>query len=299
MRCFSIRGFSCAFVTLGLLAVGPSGCSLFGGDDGDPAPGNGVTDLPTGESPDAGDSNPSKNVTVVGTPDDGELTEQFGVFVSARGSDTAEGTRRAPLATLSAAIRMAKSKGRRVYACAETYNENVVMEDGVPMLGGIDCSAGWKFSSSLRARIEAPASPAVLAKGITKATVIGGFEIVAPDAKHPSESSIVVFAINSVGLTIAHSRLQAGRGGDGTDGAAAIALTPAGNPNGADAEPSHTCGAGQCTTASSSAPGGNGTCAGAPGTTVSPGEPAVAAAPTTSRSKARRPPSPIPGRSAC
>lgn len=265
MRGFSIRGFSRAFVTLGLFAVMPAGCSIFGGDDGDPAPGGDLADLPNGSSPDGGATPPSSDIVVAGNPDDSELNEQFGVFVSARGSDSGNGTRAAPLATLAAGVRLAKQFGRRVYACAGTYKENVVMEDGAPMLGGIDCSSGWKFSSTMRARIEAPSSPAVVAKGITTATRLDGFEIIAPDAVRVSENSMAVFAVNSVGLTIAHSRLQAGRGGDGTNGAAAIALIPTGNPNGADGEAPLRCGAGQCTTASTIAAGGNGACAGAPG----------------------------------
>lgn len=238
---------------------------MFGGDDGDSHSGGEITDLPDGTSSDAGANPPSSGIVVAGNPDDSELNEQFGVFVSTRGSDTANGTRSAPLATVSAGIRLAKQYGRRVYVCAGTYKENVVMEDGVPMLGGIDCTTDWKFSKTTRARIEAPSSPAVIAKNITTATRLDGFEILAPDAALASEHSMAVFAVDSVGLTIAHSRLQAGRGGDGTNGAAPTTLIPSGNPNGVDGEPALRCGAGQCTTASTLAAGGNGACSGVAG----------------------------------
>ena len=47
--------------------------------------------------------------------------------------------------TLAAAIKQAKNGFRRVYACAELFNEALEIADDVTVYGGLDCANGWAY----------------------------------------------------------------------------------------------------------------------------------------------------------
>ncbi|WP_437645800.1 PGRS family protein [Sorangium sp. So ce362] len=66
-----------------------------------------------------------------------------GVFVSSSGNDENTATKDAPMKTLGAALALAEHRGRRVYACAETFEEAVEVTQGVTIYGGLDCANGW------------------------------------------------------------------------------------------------------------------------------------------------------------
>lgn len=191
------------------------GCSVFGAAEdhadisNDPAPPDG----------------PPAPHEVKGTPTESELVEALGVFVTVEGSDDGDGSRAHPFHTLAKGIAAGKELGKRVYVCSGTFEEAVAIEDGVPMVGGLDCASAseWKVGTG-RTRIEAPSSPAVRAEGVTRPTRFEGFEVIAPDAKEPSASSIGLFAIGSPGLSIANARIAAGNGAPGQPGSEGIQL---------------------------------------------------------------------------
>lgn len=102
-------GVGMSMLVMIVLGTWSIGCS-----DGAPSPSGGGT--PAG-------CVPSENADVVG--------DECGVFVATSGNDGAPGTKGEPVATLGEAIARAGESGRRVYACAETFEESVEVPAGV------------------------------------------------------------------------------------------------------------------------------------------------------------------------
>jgi hypothetical protein len=78
------------------------------------------------------------------------VSESYGVFVSATAAPNGAGTKASPLKTIAEGIAKASAGTKRVFACAGTYNEHVVVgatQDGIGVYGGFDC-AGWKYGST-------------------------------------------------------------------------------------------------------------------------------------------------------
>ena len=163
---------------------------------------------------------------ITGTPDQGQLTEEFGIFVAPGGADANGGTREHPLGTIQAGIALGKQNGKRVYVCSGTFREAIVLADSISIVGGLDCGSRERWSlGGPRTRIEAPTSPAVRAKDIASSTRLEGLDIVAPNVKEPSASSIGLLADHAGGLVIANSKISAGDGANGADGTEGIQLT--------------------------------------------------------------------------
>ncbi len=195
------------------------------------------------------------------------------VYVSSStGSAMGDGTQAHPLSSLDAAI--AKAGKLPVFACAETYTEVVHFVNGVNVFGYYDCSAGW-IKSTAHAKVAPKTSPAAFATNITTATHVEAVDIVASDFTDQSQSSIALVANNAPALTIAHATIHAGMGGNGADGAAAIALADSGSAkNGKPARSSDVCtgGIGHCVSAApESLAGGANTCSGESGHDPGPG----------------------------
>ncbi|MGK3965768.1 hypothetical protein WMF38_16515 [Sorangium sp. So ce118] len=73
------------------------------------------------------------------------LNDTCGVFVSPAGKPGAAGTMSAPFASLQEAIERAQETGTGVvYACAGQFDEAVVVNGSITVLGGLDCNGGWK-----------------------------------------------------------------------------------------------------------------------------------------------------------
>ena len=230
--------------------------------------------------PSRGDDAP-KAPPVTGTPDKSELTEAFGVFVALGGRAENPGTRALPLNTIQAGIELGKRVGKRVYVCAGTFSEPLVLADSISIIGGLQCREGdWKFGGG-RTRIEAPASPAVRASGIASPTRLEALEIVSPNAKAPSGSSLGLLADRSAGLVIASSKIIAGDGANGVDGSEGTPLTQVGGDGQATLVEAECIDNATCTKQAVAALypwlkprgglGGVGSCWGAPGPDGGPG----------------------------
>ena len=185
-----------------------------------------------------------KAVPVGGPADASELTEAFGVFVTPRGTRSGDGSRGRPLDTIQGGIDVGKRTGKRVYVCAGTYKEALVLADSISVIGGLDCSDSsvWRAGAGL-SRIESPTSPAVRAKAIVTPTRLEGLAVVAPNGSAPSQSSIGLIADGST-LTIARSKISAGdaaNGADGVEGAQQVSTAAA---NGANSYSARQCVAG-------------------------------------------------------
>ena len=262
------------FGLLGTVAILASGCGGFGSGDDSPAPG-GETPAPPVPGP---NGEPPKAPPVGGPPDPTEFTNVLGIFVAPSGSDGADGTRERPLARIQPAIDLAKTVGKRVYVCAGTYREALVVADSISIIGGLDCSGdGWRTSPAL-SRVEAPTSPALRATDNKSPTRIQALDIVAPTATAPSASSIGMIAERAGGIVFARSKITAGNAMKGDDGVEGIQLSNAAvTPRGAAIPPAFQCadgvpgacvrifGAGSFWRMPYGGVGGTNTCVGAPG----------------------------------
>jgi hypothetical protein len=210
----TMTSLSSSRIVLALLAnvaLAAAACGTFGGD----APATPGADT---QGTDGGSTDGPKAPPVNGPASNNELTDALGIFVSTKGQDSADGTHAYPLATIQAGIDHAKAVGKRVYVCAGTYKEALVVADSISVIGGLDCSNNEWRTASGASRLEAPASPAARAKDIKSATRLEGLEIIAPSATTPSGSSIGVYVSNAMSLTFANVRIRAGAGGPGVDG---------------------------------------------------------------------------------
>ena len=261
-----------ASVALLLAAFAGPGCTSFGSDNGKSA------DTFAPDASNSGDDTP-KATAVNGTPDQSDVTEALGVFVSPTGRADNAGTKVSPLDTVQAGIELGKRTGKRVYVCSGTFREALVLADSISIIGGLDCSGERWTLSAARTRIEAPSSPALRAKDISSPTRLERLDIVAPNATGPSASSIGVLAEHAAGLTIAGSKITAGAASNGNDGTEGIQLVQGASARGGDQIPAAPCGTGAdpapCERVpvgivteyanSPGAAGGTSSCAGAPG----------------------------------
>jgi hypothetical protein len=94
------------------------------------------------------------------------VADTCGVFVAVSGDDSNDGTKDSPVATLGKAVELAGAgSSKRVYACAETFEEALVLDGGIEMYGGLDCAKGWAYAgatSKTTLTAEADAIPLVL-----------------------------------------------------------------------------------------------------------------------------------------
>ncbi|MFO0676921.1 MAG: hypothetical protein U0169_10320 [Polyangiaceae bacterium] len=174
------------------------------------------------------------------------LVDDAAIYVSSTlGDDAAVGTRARPMRTLGAAIERARAKHTRVYACAETYPEAVTLVEGVSLYGSLTCTGGEWAMANVRAKVRAPSSPALVARGVLGTTRVEGFEIFAADQVAvpgaPAASSIAGFVENSTGLTFANARFVAGRGAAGARGIDGRSMIALGFGEGGDGAPTQTC----------------------------------------------------------
>jgi hypothetical protein len=155
--------------------------------------------------------------------------ECSGFFLSANGSDAAEGTRDAPVLTFGRALELAVASAevKRIYVCAEEFNEAVTVAAGIEIYGGLDCDNEWTYVGDTKKTIIAPQPdlvPLTLQSG-EGTTVIADIEARAADAGALGGSSIAAI-IDGVTASLVSSVLQAGAGANGDKGAALETLSP-------------------------------------------------------------------------
>jgi len=156
------------------------------------------------------------------------VTEALGVFVSAAAGNDASGagTRASPLASIGKGFDVAKASGKRLYVCAGTYDEHVVVDasrDGVTVYGGLDCTS-WAYATANRV-VVAPSTTgyALKVESLTAGVTIEDVEFYGRDASpaHAGESSIAAFVHVSENVSLVRVMLVAGTGTAGAPGASA------------------------------------------------------------------------------
>lgn len=235
------------------------------GEDGGVVPIHGGGDAGDAAAPVDAAPPPNCDTSKLPTDDACVVNDAEGIFVSSSmGSASGNGSKESPLASLEAAIAMAKTVNRRVYACAESYAEHVDFADGVSVFGYFACNSGWTVDGSKHAKVNAPASPAATATNITTATRVEAVDLYAPDFTTNSQSSIALMAIGSPALTFKGATIHAGTGGAGASGSNGLTMTDTPNTkNGANSRGFDVCngGIGHCIAAvPESLAGGTNTC---------------------------------------
>ncbi|WP_437741690.1 PGRS family protein [Sorangium sp. So ce1504] len=156
------------------------------------------------------------------------VSDTCGVFVSSSGDDENGATKDAPVKTVGKALALAeKSRTRRVYACAETFEEAVEVAGSVTIYGGLDCASGWAWAGDQRKTVltaRAGEIPLVVRSGGTEATVrvedvhVQARGIDPEDVALVGASSIAAVA-EDVSVELARCMLEAGDAAAGVDGA--------------------------------------------------------------------------------
>src|SRR5262245_56978801 len=159
------------------------------------------------------------------------VSDDFAVFVSPDGDDGNEGTKASPVSTFARALELAASD-KVVIACSGTYDEHVQVSAGARIYGSFDCDNGWAYAPADATVIEpSNAGYALEIRDVAEVPVlIEDMQFVALDAQALGESSVGAFIANSDDVTLRRTLIEAGAGGDGTNGV----LTPFTYPSGTD-----------------------------------------------------------------
>jgi hypothetical protein len=180
---------------------------------------------------------------------DGDVA--MSVFVATTGDDSGEGTRDAPVRTISRALDLAIASDRTAVLIASgAYGESITLVEGVSIHGGYDES--WARTGE-KPTVHAP-SPVLIARDLGAPTTVSTLRIEADDAA-PGTSAIAAVVERSDGLVLARVHLVAGRGGDGADAAPSPTDPPAAGRNGgAGGSGVYSGGGTGCSTVSASPP---------------------------------------------
>lgn len=214
------------------------------------------------------------------------INETYGVFVSPPASPDAgtaggTGTRASPLHSIDAAITLAKTGAKRVYACVGYYDEKITVDasrDGVKIYGGLDCTTPtWDFTGDHTGLSPSTPGTTLTLTGLTSAHV-EYFELRPLDAPQTppttagavGASSIAVFIESSTGVTFQNVLATGANAQPGQDQTAAIqaAAEASGRPGSAT-----EAGAQTVNSACMTSIGGAGGAPAAGGAKGSPGEP--------------------------
>ncbi|WP_437942036.1 PGRS family protein [Sorangium sp. So ce341] len=190
-------------------AATASGCNLGQGD---------YVTIPIDDEPSDDDCTPSTA--------EGKLASSCGLWVSRTGHDGNAGTSGAPLKTLSKAIELSWSKGKRIYVCAEEFDEAVLVPSGHRIFGGLDCRDDWRWiGDKKKTTLTAPEgeTPLKFHGGSGASTVIVEDLHVIARSIPPTHTELAgrsSIAANTSGIPVDFTRciLEAGDGAPGKEG---------------------------------------------------------------------------------
>lgn len=165
------------------------------------------------------------------------INETYGIFVSPAGSDFNAGTQLSPVQTIGHAMDLAKTAGKRVFACgsAGSYGEILTVapsRDGVSAYGGLDCTTSasqWTYSAADKATLAPAANSALLVSGLTTGVTFEDFGFVSADTSAPGASSIAVFVSSAQNVAFHRVAMTAGNATAG--GAAGASGGTGGDPS--------------------------------------------------------------------
>jgi hypothetical protein len=136
------------------------------------------------------------------------------------GDDANSGTKAGPVRTLQKAIDLALANTHAIYACAEQFDEAVVLPPGIKLFGGLDCERAFLSPGDARRTSIAgpPDAVTVTVVGGELTTRLENVTIRASDATLEGGSSIAVLALQNARFELLNSDVHAGRGAPGVRG---------------------------------------------------------------------------------
>ncbi len=163
----------------------------------------------------------------------GAVADDCGIFVSSSlGDDSGDGSQAKPFGTFKAAALEAEATGKPIYACAETFTDQVRGNGNLNFFGGLDCTKDWVWQSAEKTRIEGEADAVVFSIDGAGTARVADVIVVAADAMAAGGSSIAML-VNEATASLERVELFAGNGAKGDDGAAASGVAEKGT-NGGD-----------------------------------------------------------------
>ncbi|MCC6555125.1 MAG: hypothetical protein IT372_19325, partial [Polyangiaceae bacterium] len=157
----------------------------------------------------------------VADPSKEAAKDDCGVFVSSDlGDDANPGTKAKPVKTFERAIALARTGPMRLYACAESFTEPVMLPSGIEVWGGLDCAHDWSYVGDSRSTVIAPEPDTVPlhVKAGEGTSIISDLQLEAADATIPGGSSIAMVALVGSVVDLRRSKLIAGNGAKGAPG---------------------------------------------------------------------------------
>lgn len=155
------------------------------------------------------------------------LRDDLGIFVRSGGDDASAGTKEHPVRTLTTALALAMQSGKRVYACAETFPEAIVVPSGARLIGGLDCASGTWEQSSEYTELKAPPHTIPIDSAYSNDAHVHHVIATAADATYPGESSVAARVVGGT-FELDDCILNAGSGAPGIAAEAAGSSAPAG-----------------------------------------------------------------------
>ncbi|XXY46929.1 hypothetical protein WME91_43700 [Sorangium sp. So ce269] len=151
------------------------------------------------------------------------------MFVSATAGDGGDGTPDAPVKTLAEAIQLAAQNedetARRVYACAETFEEAVTVTAGVTIFGGLDCEADWQWDGEKKTTLTAlPGVVPLTMRAVGETVRLEDVHVLAPSIDPDDAGTSAIAAIaDRCRVALVRSTVEAGDAAPGIPGDAAPA----------------------------------------------------------------------------
>ncbi len=159
------------------------------------------------------------------------FNEKLALLVSPNGLDAvnATGERGKEFRTISAALAVIGSGIRRIYVCDDGrgYLDTIAIDatanaavDGVSIYGGFDCA--WNYATTRRAKVNPPAGPALIVKGIVGSVKLADFELDGANATASGSSSIGAIVDTSMNVVLVRAKITSGTGADGAPGVGGV-----------------------------------------------------------------------------
>ncbi|HUR12179.1 MAG TPA: putative metal-binding motif-containing protein [Flavitalea sp.] len=197
-------------------------------------------------------------------------TESLAIFVASTGNNANPGTKLLPVLTINVGIQRAQSTGKfQVYVTGGTYNEKVILANGISIYGsyGSDWGKSSLPSTVITGTFSSNFIIGIDGSNITSATVIDRVLVSTPSATQPSTSNYGLYCSSCTGLTLKNSTISANNGGIGVQGTN-------GSPGGTGLTAGSTGGDGSCdlTLSNNGGIGGTSSCSRTGGTGGSGGQ---------------------------
>jgi hypothetical protein len=162
------------------------------------------------------------------------VKNELGVFVASFGKPGAAGTKEEPVSTIEEALALGAESGKRIYACAESFDEPpLVSAVGLTIFGGLDCKKDWAWigdEQKTRVRVDGGGVALHLSGGTARIDDVA-LEAIAPAS--PGSSSIAL-VVEKATATLTRCEVTAGDASDGIPGADASSSPAAAGPKGND-----------------------------------------------------------------